>query len=107
MITYGQGSNNLRYLFGMIIIDYHPTVVYFKNFLGVHQGTSASTHGHRPRPRRQRRLAVTRSILATNDCELPVEAAFAESLSKKDVSAYANRLEICMNTSSYRISMWM
>ena len=36
-------SQNLRYLFG---VGYHPTIVFFKGFLGVHRGTGVLTHCH-------------------------------------------------------------
>ena len=36
-------GQNLRYLFG---VGYHPTLVFFKGFLGVHRGTGVLTHCH-------------------------------------------------------------
>ena len=36
-------GQNLRYLFG---VGYHPTIVFFKGFLGVHRGTRVLTHCH-------------------------------------------------------------
>ena len=36
-------GQNLMYLFG---VGYHPTIVFFKGFLGVHRGTGVLTHCH-------------------------------------------------------------
>ena len=36
-------GQNPRYLFG---VGYHPKVVFFRGFLGGHQGTGVLTHGH-------------------------------------------------------------